>query len=150
MLENVPVFSGRPRREDGSVIYKETHPEEWAEAMSKRERKDKTSLAAAEEKLQTIKGRDAGQDITNVPHKARPVGRANIHPTVKPTDLMTYLIRLVTPKDGIVLDPFMGSGSTGKAAMREGFQFVGIEREEEYMEIAKQRIDYEYNKRKFF
>ena len=74
----------------------------------------------------------------------------NIHPTVKPTDLMTYLIRLVTPKGGIVLDPFMGSGSTGKAAMREGFQFVGIEREQEYMEIAEQRIDYEYNKRKFF
>ena len=150
MIENVPVFSGRPRREDGSVIYKETHAEEWAEAMSKKERKDKTALAGAEEKLQTIKGRDAGQDITNVPHKARPVGRANIHPTVKPTDLMTYLIRLVTPKDGIVLDPFMGSGSTGKAAMREGFQFVGIEREQEYMEIAEQRIDYEYNKRKFF
>ena len=150
MIENVPVFSGRPRREDGSVIYKETHAEEWAEAMSKKERKDKTALAGAEEKLQTIKGRDAGQDITNVPHKARPVGRANIHPTVKPTDLMTYLIRLVTPKGGIVLDPFMGSGSTGKAAMREGFQFVGIEREQEYMEIAEQRIDYEYNKRKFF
>ena len=150
MIENVPVFSGRPRREDGSVIYKETHAEEWAEAMSKKERKDKTALAGAEEKLQTIKGRDAGQDITNVPHKARPVGRANIHPTVKPVELMTYLIRLVTPKDGIVLDPFMGSGSTGKAAMREGFQFVGIEREQEYMEIAEQRIDYEYNKRKFF
>jgi DNA modification methylase len=74
----------------------------------------------------------------------------NYHPTVKPTDLMTYLIRLVTPKGGIVLDPFMGSGSTGKAALREGFQFVGIEREQEYMEIAQQRIEWEYNKRKFF
>jgi site-specific DNA-methyltransferase (adenine-specific) len=98
----------------------------------------------------TIKGRDEGQDSRSVAHKARPSERANIHPTVKPTDLMTYLIRLVTPKDGVVLDPFMGSGSTGKAAMREEFRFVGIEREEEYMEIAKQRIDYEYNKRKFF
>jgi DNA modification methylase len=74
----------------------------------------------------------------------------NIHPTVKPTELMKYLIRLVTPKDGIVLDPFMGSGSTGKAAMQEGMWFVGIEREKEYYEIAKQRIEYEADKRKFW
>jgi site-specific DNA-methyltransferase (adenine-specific) len=64
----------------------------------------------------------------------------NHHPTVKPTDLMRYLCRLVTPPSGIVLDPFMGSGSTGKAAMLEGFAFVGIEREAEYIEIAKARI----------
>jgi site-specific DNA-methyltransferase (adenine-specific) len=76
--------------------------------------------------------------------------RKNNHPTVKPTDLMKYLIRLVTPKDGIVLDPFMGSGSTGKAAMQEGMWFVGIEREKEYYEIAKQRIEYEMDKRKFW
>lgn len=67
--------------------------------------------------------------------------KANTHPTVKPTDLMRYLCRLVTPPNGIVLDPFMGSGSTGKAAMLEGFQFIGIEREAEYMEIAKSRIE---------
>lgn len=67
----------------------------------------------------------------------------NNHPTVKPTDLMLYLIRLVTPKGGTTLDPFMGSGSTGKAAVRGGFDFVGIEREEEYMEIAEARIQYE-------
>jgi site-specific DNA-methyltransferase (adenine-specific) len=76
--------------------------------------------------------------------------KQNFHPTVKPTDLMKYLIRLVTPKDGIVLDPFMGSGSTGKAAMQEGMWFVGIEREREYFEIAKQRIEYEADKRKFW
>jgi len=76
--------------------------------------------------------------------------QGNIHPTVKPTDLMKYLIRLVTPKDGIVLDPFMGSGSTGKAAMLEGMWFVGIEREKEYYEIAKQRIEHEMDKRKFW
>jgi site-specific DNA-methyltransferase (adenine-specific) len=64
----------------------------------------------------------------------------NHHPTVKPTDLMRYLCRLVTPPSGIVLDPFMGSGSTGKAAMMEGFAFVGIEREAEYIDIAKARI----------
>jgi site-specific DNA-methyltransferase (adenine-specific) len=64
----------------------------------------------------------------------------NTHPTVKPTDLMRYLCRLVTPPGGIVLDPFMGSGSTGKAAMLEGFEFIGIEREASYHAIAEQRI----------
>lgn len=62
------------------------------------------------------------------------------HPTMKPTDLMAYLCRLVTPPGGIVLDPFMGSGSTGKAAVREGFRFIGIERDEEYYAIAEQRV----------
>jgi len=66
--------------------------------------------------------------------------RVNCHPTVKPTDLMRYLCRLVTPPGGLVLDPFMGSGSTGKAAMLEGFRFVGIEREAEYVAIAERRI----------
>jgi DNA modification methylase len=65
---------------------------------------------------------------------------ANRHETVKPTDLMAYLCRLVTPPGGIVLDPFMGSGSTGKAAMREGFRFIGIERDEAYFDIAEARI----------
>lgn len=64
----------------------------------------------------------------------------NSHPTVKPTDLMRYLCRLVTPPNGVILDPFMGSGSTGKAAMLEGFNFVGIEREAEYLKIAEARI----------
>jgi DNA modification methylase len=66
--------------------------------------------------------------------------RSNHHPTVKPTDLMRYLCRLVTPPGGIVLDPFAGSGSTGKAAALEGFRFIGIEREAEYVEIARARI----------
>jgi DNA modification methylase len=67
--------------------------------------------------------------------------RKNNHPTVKPTDLMRYLCRLVTPPGGTVLDPFMGSGSTGKAAVLEGFAFIGIEREAEYLEIARARIE---------
>jgi len=62
------------------------------------------------------------------------------HPTMKPTDLMRYLCRLVTQPGGVVLDPFMGSGSTGKAAVLEGFQFIGIEREWEYLDIATRRI----------
>lgn len=65
----------------------------------------------------------------------------NNHPTVKPTDLMRYLCRLVTPPSGIVLDPFMGSGSTGKAAKLEGFGFIGIEQNQEYIDIASARIN---------
>jgi len=64
----------------------------------------------------------------------------NEHPTVKPVDLMAYLVKLVTPPEGTVLDPFMGSGSTGIAALRLGFEFLGIEREENYLKIAEARI----------
>ena len=104
--------------------------------------------------------RDDGQPYGMNTNKFRPDGserkpvqpKKNNHPTVKPTDLMLYLIRMVTPKSGTTLDPFMGSGSTGKAAVRGGFDFVGIEREKEYMEIATARIQYEkdnpYDKQK--
>lgn len=87
--------------------------------------------------------------VTNTGHTGNPSAkdgartfhpRANNHPTVKPTDLMRYLCRLVTPPGGVVLDPFMGSGSTGKACALEGFRFIGIEREAEYVEIARARI----------
>ena len=77
--------------------------------------------------------------------------RKNIHPTVKPTDLMQYLIRLVTPNGGVVLDPFNGSGSTGKAVMFEnqdrnkGYKYIGIEMTEEYLPIAKARIEFGIN-----
>jgi site-specific DNA-methyltransferase (adenine-specific) len=66
--------------------------------------------------------------------------RRNTHPTVKATALMSWLIRLVTPPGGVVLDPFMGSGSTGKAAVLEGFRFIGCEQADEYFEIAKNRV----------
>ena len=73
------------------------------------------------------------------PRNQSPSNR-NHHPTVKPLALMRYLCRLITPPGGIVLDPFMGSGSTGKAALSEGFGFIGIERDPEYFEIARARI----------
>lgn len=84
--------------------------------------------------------------------------RKNIHPTVKPTDLMQYLVRLVAPKGAIILDPFMGSGSTGKACMIENverdsnYHFIGIDLETEYCDIARARIEWginflEYQKR---
>jgi site-specific DNA-methyltransferase (adenine-specific) len=68
--------------------------------------------------------------------------RANHHPTVKPLSLMRYLVRLVTPPGGKVLDPFMGSGSTGCASILEGFDFVGIDITPEYVAIAQKRIDH--------
>lgn len=72
-------------------------------------------------------------------YQARKSG-VNFHPTVKPIKLMQYLIRLITPPDGIVLDPFMGSGSTGVAALDLGFDFIGIEMNEEYVQIAEKRM----------
>jgi site-specific DNA-methyltransferase (adenine-specific) len=83
--------------------------------------------------------------LTGAGNPRNPYSKNN-HPTVKPTDLMLYLIRLVTKNGGTILDPFMGSGSTGKAAVREGFDFIGIEREDEYFQIAKARIEYEKNR----
>jgi len=68
-------------------------------------------------------------------------GKNNKHPTVKPQELMKYLVRLVTPKGGTVLDPFMGSGSTGMAAKDLGFDFIGIEKSKEYFKICQNRID---------
>ena len=81
-------------------------------------------------------GYDKGQGIG----LNRVIERKNTHPTVKPVELMKYLCRLVTPKGGTVLDPFMGSGSTGMAAKDEGFDFIGIEKEKEYFEICESRI----------
>jgi site-specific DNA-methyltransferase (adenine-specific) len=71
--------------------------------------------------------------------------KQNFHPTVKPTALMQYLVRLVTPEGGTVLDPFTGSGSTGKAAILEGKQFIGIELTEEYLPIIAGRLEHAIN-----
>lgn len=79
-----------------------------------------------------------GTTLRKIENKDPKIG--NHHPTVKPTDLMRYLCRLVTPPGGTVLDPFTGSGSTGKAAILEGFNFIGIEQSEEYVQIAEARI----------
>jgi tRNA/tmRNA/rRNA uracil-C5-methylase (TrmA/RlmC/RlmD family) len=77
-------------------------------------------------------------------------GASNFHSTVKPTSLMQYLCRLITPPGGVVLDPFCGSGSTGKAAIREGFGFIGIDLSPEYIEIARARIENEERKMRLF
>ena len=69
------------------------------------------------------------------------VRRRNVHPTVKPLELMRHLVRLVTPSGGVVLDPFLGSGTTALAATLEGFEWIGIEREAEYIAIAEARLN---------
>jgi DNA modification methylase len=74
------------------------------------------------------------------PRNRTNTAKQNFHPTVKPTALMRYLIKLVTPPGGTVLDPFTGSGSTGKAALLDGFQFVGVELTEEYLPIIEGRL----------
>lgn len=102
---------------------------------SKRDRDEGLSLPARQ---YSHDGRT--KPIENAYQRNNSTARNN-HPTVKPTDLMRYLCRLVTQPGGIVLDPFMGSGSTGKAATLEGFRFVGIEKEPAYLEIAKARIE---------
>lgn len=91
---------------------------------------------------QILTGRDEGQDERQVPYKTRSNPVKNIHPTVKPTLLMQYLIRLVTPENGVVLDPFCGSGSTGKAAILENKTFIGIEITEDYLDIIRGRIEH--------
>jgi site-specific DNA-methyltransferase (adenine-specific) len=83
---------------------------------------------------------DGRQTAIDNPFQRGETERLNTHPTVKPIALMAYLCRLITPPNGLVLDPFAGSGSTGVGALREGFRFVGIEREAEYVEIATRRL----------
>ena len=92
-----------------------------------------------------IKGRDDGQDNRNVHQKLRNTNRKNTHTTVKPLKLMQYLIRLVTPKGGVTIDPYFGSGSSGKSTIREGnYKFLGIEKEKEYFNIAVERCQFEH------
>jgi site-specific DNA-methyltransferase (adenine-specific) len=89
-----------------------------------------------------LKGADNDKEnLDDVSERWRTNDSKNHHATVKPLSLMRYLVRLVTPKGGIVLEPFAGSGTTLLAAKKEGFEFVGIERELEYCKIAEQRLE---------
>ena len=115
---------------------------------SKKDRNEGCDELSNKQNIFNGKSNIASKDMKGLESKFTTQPKSNFHPTVKPTDLMAYLVRLVTPKGGTVLDPFMGSGSTGKASVREGFNFIGIEREDEYMEIAKTRIEHEQSKNK--
>lgn len=108
-----------------------------------------TAKASRREREAGLEGMDAAPVLIGAAgHKINPmtgrevvdIPRTNHHPTVKPISLMRWLCRLVTPPNGVVLDPFTGSGSTGCAAVLEGFRFVGVEREPEYAAIAEKRI----------
>lgn len=96
-------------------------------------------LEGMEERIKPLMGDYKNNPGRNTP-KSSPTPRANHHPTVKPVSLMRYLCRLITPPLGTVLDPFMGSGSTGIAAQMEGFEFIGIEKDEDYYKIAEARM----------
>lgn len=103
----------------------------------------KTSRGEREAGCEDLPQKKAGAMSGGETRPDRPTNhpmRANTHPTVKPIELMRYLVRMVTPRQGTVLDPFMGSGSTGCACALEGVDFVGVEREAEYHRIAEQRI----------
>jgi DNA modification methylase len=110
----------------------------------------KASKRDRNEGLEELEATSAGDMVDRVEGSAgmdspragagRTSGAKNFHPTVKPTQLMRYLIKLVTPEGGVVLDPFTGSGSTGKAALLDGYQFVGAELTEEYLPIIEGRL----------
>jgi transcriptional regulator with XRE-family HTH domain len=116
----------------------------FKQGMVQQRRTTNVAKGAEAERVRNAYERDSGGSAARFFYCAKASkadrGDGNGHPTVKPTELMRYLCRLVTPPGGVVLDPFMGSGSTGKAAALEGFRFIGIEREAEYLEIARQRV----------
>lgn len=109
-------------------------------AKANRSERDEGLLTSASR--QVDESRDPDAPGANNPRNRGGRVASNFHPTVKPIELMRWLARLVTQPDGTVLDPFMGSGTTGCAAMYEGFNFIGIEQSDEYLEIARQRIEY--------
>jgi site-specific DNA-methyltransferase (adenine-specific) len=117
----------------------------------KASKKDRDEGLDEFEEKNTMCDRNPELASANMPQNRSGNLRKNTHPTVKPTALMQYLVRLVTPKGGIILDPFMGSGSTGKAVMFENkerqanYSFIGIEKEKEYCDIAKARIEWAKN-----
>lgn len=145
---------GMPQDAEGSsvtgrwpanFVHDGLNAEEWSRFFycakaSKSDRDDGVSLAATS--AAEMVDRDADSAGMNSPRAGagRTSGARNDHPTVKPTALMQWLVRLVTPPGGTVLDPFTGSGSTGKACMLEGFEFIGFEMDPHYCEIAEQRI----------
>ena len=130
---------------DGSGSIKELFEDKskyfYCAKTSKAERNQGLDNFIKKNKVFNGQSPNASKDMKGVEQKFTTKPSANIHPTVKPIKLMKYLCRLITPKGGTILDPFMGSGSTGMAAKEENFDFVGIEKEEEYFNIATARIE---------
>jgi DNA modification methylase len=112
---------------------------------AKTSKRDRNEGLEEFEEVRDHDGRAEGKVGGDNPRNRTNAAKLNHHPTVKPTSLMQYLVRLVTPPGGTVLDPFMGSGSTGKACVYEGFNFIGIDQSSEYIEIARARIEFAIN-----
>lgn len=108
---------------------------------AKASKQDRDEGCESIESKQRDEGRKEGNPGGDNPRNRGVQQRNNFHPTVKPAALMRYLCKLVTPPNGVILDPFMGSGSTGKAAVLEGFNFIGVEIDAEYCAIARARIE---------
>jgi DNA modification methylase len=107
--------------------------------VAKASKRDRNEGLEELQTKQTVGGGGLGNPVSGAYGSEKAPGK-NFHPTVKPTSLMEYLIKLVTPPNGTVLDPFTGSGSTGKAAILQGFDFIGIEMTEEYLPIIEGRL----------
>jgi len=107
---------------------------------AKASRSEREAGLEAFEKSRRSDGRESEHHTAHL----RTNARHNDHPTVKPVDLMRWLCRLVTPPGGVILDPFNGSGTTGMGALDEGFRYIGIEREQRYIEIARHRITHRH------
>jgi DNA modification methylase len=107
--------------------------------VAKASKRDRNEGLEELETKQTVGGGGLGNPVSGAYGSEKAPGK-NFHPTVKPTDLMRYLVKLITPPGGTVLDPFTGSGSTGKAAILEGFDFIGIELTEDYWPIIEGRL----------
>jgi site-specific DNA-methyltransferase (adenine-specific) len=153
---NNPTNKKEPERIDNGINNQGRFPanlihdgikEDWARffytAKASKSERDMGCEGMGTENMNMYKGKDGkmgmgGASLKGEPKEPQP--KNNNHPTVKPLALMKYLIKLVTPKGGTVLDPFAGSGSTLVAAKQESFKFIGIEKEEEYVKIAKARI----------
>jgi site-specific DNA-methyltransferase (adenine-specific) len=125
------------RQADGSGRFFYTAKANKKDRNEGLEHLEEVSVGSYDGNVDTEGTRKLGAD----PAKPNQPGR-NFHPTVKPTSLMRELVRLVTPKGGVVLDPFTGSGSTGKAAILEGFGFVGVELTSEYLPIIEGRLNH--------
>jgi DNA modification methylase len=139
---NRSPFSTGEGLDEESVIYPDSGSAARFFYCAKASKRDRNEGLDGFEAKRDHDGRADGGVGGDNPRNRTNNAKLNHHPTVKPTTLMQYLVRLVTPPNGIVLDPFMGSGSTGKACVYEGFDFIGIEQSEEYVAIAQARITF--------
>jgi DNA modification methylase len=139
-LEHPPSVVTWGVERDASAQYGDSGTYSRFFLVPKADRSDREPITKAATTYAAAASMDGAPQL-DAPSPALARARYNVHPTVKPTDLMRHLVRLVTPTGGTVLDPFLGSGTTALAAEMEGFQWIGIEREAEYCAIAEARLN---------